>query len=403
MSMDDNGSDNMSAGSMLLEDESEQSGYASDIDDNACRNSTGDYDLQSHHASSREQYGLEAHRMNDSPDISEGDSEDEDGNAFTIAFLQQKRRLLKRAADFMKREDVYDASIAKTAISLMSLEDPEIWIEAKHVLRVLASRDNGGTVANTCPHPLMSSSGCIPSSIKIDEPTAKKRKIDTSGVIRVQSVDYHPEAQSSIAGDDIKGGTPKTLYTDGPWMANALRQMECDSSSSDWSLTSPKESPSPITTRCKWEMQLDLNRGVYLSSEPLESPEAGCIKLEEALTITSVPQLLAQSSHPFSVVHANRAFFAGSGLSPSTVFGYNVETVLNAASVVATTQGYSCRIEVQPVCSRESITTHVLFQLVRENEEIVRTMANAFFAEEIGVNDTQGDTKHPSSLVETCG
>jgi len=386
MSMDDNISESMSVGNMLmLEDDSVHSGYGSYFDKNVC-----------------EQYDLEAHRMNDSPDVSEGDSEDEDGNAFTIAFLQQKRRLLKRAADFMKREDVYDASIAQTAINLMSLEDPEIWIEAKRVLRVLAGRDNDGNV-DTCPDPL-NSSGCIPCLINIDEPTAKKSKIDTSSVIRVQSVDFHPEDQSNRTGDDIKPYTLKTLHTDGPWMADALCQMECDSSSSDRITTRPKESPS-TTTRYKWEIQLDLNSGVNVSLKTLGSPEAGCINLEEALAITSVPQLLAQSSHPFSVVHANRAFFAGSGLSPSTVFGYSVETALNAASLVASTQGYSSRIEVQPVCSRELITTHILFQLVREDEQIVRTtIANAFFAEEHGVNDTQGDTnKHPSSLVEACG
>ena len=407
MSMDDNGNDSISVGSMLLDGHGDY--YASD-DERILRNATNTSSIDDEMLSDsesdsydRECRGLAAHRMNESPDISEG--EDEYSNAFTIAFLQQKRHLLKRAADFMKREDIYDASIAKTAMNLMSLEDPEIWIEAKQVLRILAGQSCGENKEGlVIPQHVLSSTQCVSTSRR-SEPPLKKHKIDVSSVRHVPSGDYCP-VHFVVSSDRTMDGVPATsLYTDGPWMADALRQMmegrfSCTDSSSI--------QRSMLSRSSTWDLQLDPNLGICLTSEHSES-NAGWMNLADALANTDVPQLLAQSIHPFSVVHANRSFFTESGLSPCNVFGHNVETVLHGPIVTGTSMtaifdgGKPWTIRVQPVCSRDgSIATHVLIQLIRDDEQSPRRTANALFAKETFSKEYEGEP-HPTSLVEACG
>ena len=403
MSMDDN--DSISVGSML-DDDGEASGYASDVEGRSTRNknsSTTDEIISDSDSHDRQRSALDACGMNYSPDISEG--EDDESNAFTIAFLQQKRHLLKRAADHMKREGVYDASIARTAINLMSLEDPEIWIEAKRVLRVLALREDGEENILISPQQVLSSTPHLSSSPKMEDPPRKRRKvqkIDVSSVRHVQADAY--AAVHLVSSDEDISKKAESLYADGPWMADALRQMEGDYTSA--ASNSPRKQGASISS--KWEIQLDPRVGVCLTSENSEFPPT-FINLADALAITEVPQLLAQATHPFSVVHANRAFFSESGLTPGNVFGHGVETVLNApiimgASMAATFDGRKAsKIQVLPVCSKDgSITTHVLFQLIRDDESMLLQKANALFAKDTHAKGQQGES-HPSSLVETCG
>ena len=60
-------------------------------------------------------------------------------------------------------------------------------------------------------------------------------------------------------------------------------------------------------------------------------------------------------------------------------------------------------IRVQPVCSRDgSIATHVLIQLIRDDEQSPRRTANALFAKETFSKEYEGEP-HPTSLVEACG
>lgn len=403
--MDYNGNDSISAGSIILDGHDDE--YASDnegIVRGAIKTSSIDDEMLSDSESDsyeRECRGLAAHRMNASPDISEG--EDEYSNEFSIAFLQQKRHLLKRAADFMKRDDIYDASIAKTAMNLMSLEDPEIWIEAKHVLRILAGRSVEGKEDLVSPQHVLTSKQRVSTTRRSEHPS-KRHKIDVSSVRHVLSGDYRPV--HIVVSDSAKGGVPAmTLYNDGPWVADALRQM-LEGRFSGADSTSIRRSIPPRSSA--WETHLDPNLGVCLTLEH-SGVHSGWMTLTDALANTDVPQLLAHSSHPFSVIHANRSFFTESGLAPCNVFGHNAETILHGSIVIGASMtamfdgGKSCTIQVQPVCSRDgSIATHVLIQLIRDDELSPQRIADALFAKDTYSKEHEGEP-HPTSLVEACG
>jgi hypothetical protein len=78
-----------------------------------------------------------------SPDSSEtGDFDDEEEEEFDMVFLDSKRRLLKRVADIMYADEVYDASIAKNPVRCTT---PPIWAEAKEVIEALTGKPVGSS------------------------------------------------------------------------------------------------------------------------------------------------------------------------------------------------------------------------------------------------------------------
>ena len=96
---------------------------------------------------------------------------------------------------------------------------------------------------------------------------------------------------------------------------------------------------------------------------------------------SSIIRLICQAISPFAVIHANRAFFTYSGLSPEDVIGKPVDATIQVNDVkdiinesihvkdsdFATCMlgNKSCQVQIKPVASHS--TSHLLVQIYSDD------------------------------------
>jgi hypothetical protein len=209
-----------------------------------------------------------------------------------IAFLRQKQRLLHRALRAMKRDEVYEASIAVGMFKHMhshSSGNSYLLSSSKR-----PSKEDESTTSTTSTS--MSS---------------KRLKIDTQSVTCVPA--------SNVGDNMVVPSFNRSLYPfpmDGKWMAKAFIH--------HFKPKPPSSSASASTMSSDWKVVKDPYLGNMVippSMEPLHTE----MQLKDALGITSTPQLITSAVPPFAVVHANKAFSILSG--DQNLVGTSVESI----------------------------------------------------------------------------
>jgi hypothetical protein len=225
-----------------------------------------------------------------SPDSSEtGDYDDcEEEEEFDMVFLDSKRRLLKRVADIMYSDEVYDASIAKHNPDRCTT--PPIWAEAKEVIETLTGKPMGSSRQAT-----------FATNTNNTEHHNKKARIDFSTVSRIDSKAYCQDAMtapSSKLGPTTSNGgqmnkqpaAGPTPYSDTKWMIKALQKL---SENVDSAATSSLTSADTTCPQESWDIKLDPLLGIVSSGESSENSKPqrqGSTTMTEALAITDLPQ-----------------------------------------------------------------------------------------------------------------
>ena len=299
---------------------SDGSGYNSEEELSTSGEQENEEDLLSYKCDMGEGGG-EPSSLSSSSLTSENENDDESSSSFSdgidsadetkidseIAFLQAKQRLLRRAINTIKEEEVYDASQARSTLAAStSASKPsgsQIWIEARDILSILNRREGKDVPVkrNSRDRPLVVSSDSNCSS-------NKRLKIDVSSVIQVSSSSVpQPTTQkdykiistpnplmNSTSSAGQHSSSPFTnslkipferLSGGGPWMAKALirslpsslHQNDDKSSTEDFSSTT-------------WEIVQDPSLGAIVVPPSSVSLSQNSIQLKDALTITPEAQ-----------------------------------------------------------------------------------------------------------------
>ncbi len=189
-----------------------------------------------------------------------------------ISFLQEKQSLLKRALDAMKREDAYEASMARNIIDgKLEREKSPLWKEARDIVENLKQSEDTESLGN-----IDSRSDYMDDAS--DFSPLKKQKIDTSSVVCVSSgalIDGYVEKEFTGEGSSM------TLAMTGSWMGQALAQtITCSL------LGTPLP---PLSCINGWEMVDDPSLGAIVVPPPLCCLQNG-VELKDAVALTSDPQ-----------------------------------------------------------------------------------------------------------------
>jgi hypothetical protein len=339
------------------------------------------------------------------------DTSDEDNEETSISrridFLSEKRSLLKRAYKVMAQEENYDAAIAIDTVRNPKVEAfNSIWTEAKGVLKEL--NEAAGT------SPLSSSFSSFRANDKNNtgdqqpggnlraeknNPDPSDPKIDKSSVRRViakRSGDVEVIKRDDVRELSYISSIPSPVFGDGQWLAQALVYS-----------APTTHQVQPITSAdCHWKVVSD----PFTSSLGLVPPSSvsmnNAVDIQEATAFTEEPRLVTQSTPPFCVVHANKAFLMLANLpAQDSLIGRPIESVIQVTqqdidmsrpadimmnkpeniannderyleSILSHGDKKACRIQVVPVLDRsrrQSITetsyscmSHVLIR-VRES------------------------------------
>jgi len=287
----------------------------------SCRNITENGGSRSDHCSIVDISGCqegESSIVDDSISLSSASSYSEDSETCDIeneiSYLHKKQLLFKRFLTTLKQEKAYDASKARNVLNGTLPSGSPLWVEAKEVLDILNRRD--GT--ETC----LDKRNTLDSNIA--KPVHSKRpRIDLGSVVCLSSNsigdgDLPPSGSHMRA---ISEAIPLTCGS--PWMAQALAH--CIPPLSE------RQDSSALST---WEVISDTNFGL-LVIPPSKLPFRDGIRLKDALSFTSNAQLITQSTPPFCVVHANKAFLSFSGLYNGDVLGKAIESVIEVLQEIS--------------------------------------------------------------------
>jgi hypothetical protein len=177
---------------------------------------------------------------------------------------------------------------------------------------------------------------------------------------------YKVETTPENATLQILSSFEKHIFGQGQWMAQALI----------WSTTHTEEDDDDHDDACDailapvhdshWEVISDPQTHVLGLSPPRNMILHDSVSLQDAIAITSQPRLVCQSTPPFGVVFANKAFLLLSGLRDSKyVIGKPIETILQVTHDMSqkhSTEDFlhgmirfvnkTCHIRVVPVVDR---------------------------------------------------
>jgi hypothetical protein len=261
------------------------------------------------------------------------DTSDEDNEETSISrridFLSEKRSLLKRAYKVMAQEENYDAAIAIDTVRNPKVDAfNSIWTEAKGVLKELneaagtstlsssfssfRADDNNNTGDQQPGYLRAEKNNPDPSDPKIDKSSVRRGIAKRSGDVEVIRRDDARELSyiSSI---------PSPVFGDGQWLAQALVYS-----------APTTHQVQPITSAdCHWKVVSD----PFTSSLGLVPPSSvsmnNAVDIQEATAFTEEPRLVTQSTPPFCVVHANKAFLMLANLpAQDSLIGRPVESVI---------------------------------------------------------------------------
>mmetsp|Transcript_13963 Transcript_13963/g.33508 ORF Transcript_13963/g.33508 Transcript_13963/m.33508 type:complete len:550 (+) Transcript_13963:352-2001(+) len=275
-----------------------------------------------------------------------------------IEFLEEKKNILKRASEAMKREEAYTAFHARSIVAgeSVSRAGSSLWEEARGILDVM--RKEGDLDEWKDMPEVLSPIGNFKSCngnqglllldeqgvLRMDDldlpinPT-KRPKIDFSSVGKVTAKDHHLSAggcressrkngmvlQDSSLPASIVEATPILPHDSsslGHWMTQAMVFQ-----------IPALAGPSSNSTNGMLDVYLDPNLGPLVVS-PTHVPFQNAIQLAKALEITASAQIITMPTPPFAVVHINKAFCTMTGLSPAQVIGSPVEKVIQVVQEI---------------------------------------------------------------------
>ena len=383
-----------------------------------------------------------------SPDLDESsstidyDSESSEDIETEIKFLQEKAHILKQVIVKMKQADIFDASQARHIIEQAKepTQSSSIWAEAKEILDIMDNEPDNGYVGGAARQTIPISSNQTPSIVNTTateqtatfipaeaetERAAKRPRIDTRSVVCLTSKNTSPENRIPLSS-----ATPKPKEF--PFFPAGL-----------WKAILPSSSPKVASTKTNWKVIVDPNHGasVVPSSDCKQiSILKNAIRLQDAVNFTPIPQVVALSSPPYSVVHANRAFFllhtptsdnSGSS-SNNSMIGQPMDSILQISGTLDDEQvgskrctpsdnnlvhgcllipnsgrGGDCQLEVTPIQNRTGIS-HFLVKVFPPMSDIpivsqgCSNESKSLPALETASGDDSGDTDSLYSFEETA-
>jgi len=345
-----------SSESLRPEERSDDSGYLSDANDSPSSDSSS-----------------EIYCVYDS----ENDDEEIDSH---IEYIQEKQRILKRAADVLYQEDAYTASIA---LNKPSATEGTIWQKAQGILRSLDQKPGDNETSTMRPPPARR--GPVGGSlVKKNQPCPTDASIDTSTVQRISASSFATSTIEADKGEELAllSSLAAPLFADSQWMAQALV----------WS--APSHPSIHALQDCRWQVMSDPLTCCLGLIPPSSMSMQNAVDIQEATCITQNARLVTQSTPPFNVVFANKAFLQVAGLSSNgSLIGKPVETLLHVTqdihdsdtdttyldSVLTLTDNKSCRIRAVPVVDRArrrklsdsscACMTHVMIEVVEGSVE----------------------------------
>lgn len=250
------------------------------------------------------------------PHSSDITAQDEDTDS-CFDFLNSKQRILARVSEVLGREEKFTASKALKAAKQTSFPSSELMKEARSVLWTLGLRANAFE-----PQILPTLS---PKYTAWSRKSPRHPAIDVSYCEHLQA-DIWKSRQRAIAKSQHRGANtllnlPRSVFCEGQWMAQALvwsapsiqQRKEADQSDQFlWKVIS-----NPMT------QSLGLLPPTGISME-------NAIDIEEAVAISDEARVVTQSTPPFCVVYANKAFLELSGIqSKDSIIGRPVETIIH--------------------------------------------------------------------------
>lgn len=210
------------------------------------------------------------------PESSDSMSSDDDDEEFDMVFLDTKRRLLKRVADVMYSDEVYDAANAKYPVHSAT---PPIWAEAKEVIATLTGM------------PVVARQVTFASNTKNSgQPKNKRARIDFSSVGRVDSKSYTQDPMTTPS--DSKETSNKSP-NDTKWMIKALQKLSetvGHESSYTKSTTSTLTADTANANDENWDIKVNpLLGAISVVPKVAGRPRLGAT-MADALAITDKPQ-----------------------------------------------------------------------------------------------------------------
>jgi hypothetical protein len=333
--------------------EREDSGYSSDVNRSPAMS---DADQENSTSDSGERY-----------DSSEEDDEDLESS---IAYLNKKQTILKRAAEVLSREENYDAATCALTASQPPYSPSSTVKEAMEMLTTL------GHVSTESDTP------------RSRQPERRKRKNPSHPAIDISTVQRLPASKFARLGtvttkDEnilaLLGSIPLPVFDKGQWMAKALV----------WSAPLQHQDLEHAFD-CSWKVVSSPSTYALGLVPPHGMSMKNAVDIQEAISITNEARVVTQATPPFSIVFANKAFLTMAGFLPTdtTTIGQPVESILQISQEIIgsetcregkETANYldgslrlvdddmACRIRISPVVDRirseHSCVSHILVQV----------------------------------------
>jgi hypothetical protein len=337
------------------ERDDEDSGYSSDISRSPAV-MRDDADQENSTFGGSEQY-----------DSSEDDDED---LASSIAYLNKKQTILKRAAEVLSREENYDAATCALTASQPPYSPSSTMKEA---LEMLESFEHTVTGSDTSkPRPRQPRKRKNPSHPAIDISTVQR--LPANKFARVGTITTKDDNILALLGS-----MPLPTFHEGQWMAKALV----------WSAPLQNQDLEHALD-CRWKVVSNPSTYALGLVPPNGMSMKNAVDLQEAISITKEARVVTQPTPPFSIVFANKAFLTMAGFLPTdtTIIGQPVESLLQISQEIIGSQTCSegketanhldgilrlvdaekaCRIRIAPVIDHtrrgHSCVSHVLIQV----------------------------------------
>jgi hypothetical protein len=276
--------------------------------------------------------------------------EEEDMDA-QIEYLGEKQKLLKRASHVLACEEAYTASNALFEV-YQRKEDAidSIWSQAREYLELQKNQgdEGGGTASETACMPPPPTS---PTRIVKLVHSPRDPSIDVSQVECTTSKKYQDGYSDSTAVSGpsslLQELSPVNMFRDGQWMAQALV----------WSTqkSTGKSSSSANKLSKHWRVISDPQTCTLGLMPPSDLSMKDSVCLEEAITMTDEPRLVAQSTPPFCVVYVNKAFLVLAGLKSSrNIIGKPIESVVQVTQEINGQRHESRYLESELLLSQSS-------------------------------------------------
>ncbi|KAI2496703.1 hypothetical protein MHU86_17799 [Fragilaria crotonensis] len=302
--------------------------------------------------------------------MSPANSESSDDDDFDLTFLTEKRNILKRYCEALHATECYHASIAKNPPPDVS---HAIWDEAREIMEELF---DGTECKKTMSLP----------TIELRAPVAKRPRIDISNVTRIDASACKNGAGNIHATltSTIEQQSNAFAFFDSKCMVKTFQHLSSLGSSSHDAENAAGGCTTSIEVRDRSNIECHPTL-VIPSFVPRKFNEV-CkgTSMEEALRFTDISQLVCQSISPFAIIHANRAFFTYSGLSPQDVIGKpidaiilvkDVNDVINESKRVSDPDfatgmlgNKSCQVQFKPVASH--CMSHLLVQIYSDDAAV---------------------------------